>query len=106
MKRAVSGNGLTRLLDQSKYTRGTPQTSADNDQEFCGKTMLGVGMRSPDRMRLLNLASRIRMLISNRSMGLRDECLKEHCFITLTHAQALKSLINLVINAQEQRGAL
>jgi putative transposase len=41
MERAISGQGLTRVLDRLALSRGLPEViRIDNGKEFCGKTMV------------------------------------------------------------------
>jgi transposase InsO family protein len=90
-QRAISGEALTGLLDRLKYTRGLPQIiRTDNGKEFCGKAMLTWAHDRGVALRLIEPGKpNQNAYIESFNGRLRDECLNEHCFITLTHAQVL-----------------
>jgi transposase InsO family protein len=90
-ERAISGYALTRMLDRLKHTRGLPQDiRTDNGKEFCGKAMLTWAHDRGIALRLIEPGKpNQNAYIESFNGRLRDECLNEHCFITLTHAQVL-----------------
>jgi transposase InsO family protein len=90
-ERAISGYALTRMLDRLKHTRGLPQIiRTDNGKEFCGKAMLTWAHDRGIALRLIEPGKpNQNAYIESFNGRLRDECLNEHCFITLTHAQVL-----------------
>jgi putative transposase len=90
-ERAISGYALTRMLDRLKHTRGLPQIiRTDNGKEFCGKAMLTWAHDHAVALRLIEPGKpNQNAYIESFNGRLRDECLNEHCFITLTHAQVL-----------------
>lgn len=90
-ERAISGQSLTRMLDRLKRTRGLPQIiRTDNGKEFCGKAMLTWAHDHGVSLRLIEPGKpNQNAYIESFNGRLRDECLNEHCFITLTHAQIL-----------------
>ena len=90
-ERAIGGDALTRMLDRLKHTRGLPQIiRTDNGKEFCGKAMLTWAHDHAVALRLIEPDKpNQHAYIESFNGRLRDECLNEHCFITLTHAQIL-----------------
>lgn len=90
-ERAIGGDALTRMLDRLKRTRGLPQIiRTDNGKEFCGRAMLAWTHDHGIALRLIEPGKpNQNAYIESFNGRLRDECLNEHCFITLAHAQVL-----------------
>lgn len=90
-ERAISGQSLTRMLDRLSHTRGLPQIiRTDNGKEFCGKAMLSWAHQYGIALRLIEPGKpNQNAYIESFNGRLRDECLNEHCFITLDHAKVL-----------------
>lgn len=90
-ERAIGGDALTRMLDRLKRTRGLPQIiRTDNGKEFCGRVMLAWAHDHGIALRLIEPGKpNQNAYIESFNGRLRDECLNEHCFITLAHAQVL-----------------
>lgn len=90
-ERAISGYALTRMLDQLRHTRGLPQIiRTDNGKEFCGQAMLTWAHDHGVTLRLIEPGKpNQNAYIESFNGRLRDECLNEHCFITLAHAKVL-----------------
>ncbi len=88
---ALGGLPVTRVLDALALTRGLPQVlRTDNGPEFCGRTML---TRAYDRgvtLRLIEPGKPTQNApIESFNGRFRDECLNEHWFTSLAHAQVV-----------------
>lgn len=90
-ERAIAGLTVTRILDRLMHERGLPKIiRTDNGKEFCGRAMLtwaharGVGLRLIEPGKPNQNA-----YIESFNGRLRDECLNEHWFTSLAHAQAV-----------------
>jgi transposase InsO family protein len=87
---ALGGLPVTRVLDALALTRGLPQVlRTDNGPEFCGRTML---TRAYDRgvtLRLIEPGKPTHAPIESFNGRFRDECLNEHWFTSLAHAQVV-----------------
>lgn len=90
-ERAISGQYVTRILDQLAATRGLPQViRTDNGKEFCGHAMLTWAQAHTVTLRLIEPGKpNQNAYIESFNGRLRDECLNEHWFLTLAHAQAV-----------------
>ena len=90
-ERAISGHSLARMLERLSHTRGLPQIiRTDNGKEFCGKAMLGWAHEHHITLRLIEPGKpNQNAYIESFNGRLRDECLNEHCFITLEHTKVL-----------------
>lgn len=91
VERAISGELLTRLLDQIGQTRGLPQViRTDNGKEFCGRAMQGWAQRRGIALRQIEPGKpNQNAYIESFNGRLRDECLNEHWFMSLPHARVL-----------------
>lgn len=90
VERAISGMGVTRVMDRLAKTRGLPKViRSDNGNEFFGKAMViwaherGVLLRPIEPGKPNQNA-----YIESFNGRLRDECLNEHWFPSLLHARA------------------
>lgn len=90
-ERAMSGHALTRILDQLAAQRGLPQAiRTDNGKEFCGRAMLTWAHARGVKLFLIQPGKpNQNAYIESFNGRLRDECLNEHWFISLAHAQAV-----------------
>jgi transposase InsO family protein len=90
-ERAISGHSLARILERLSHTRGLPQIiRTDNGKEFCGNAMLSWAHEHRITLRLIEPGKpNQNAYIESFNGRLRDECLNEHCFITLEHAKVL-----------------
>ena len=89
--RALGGGPVTRALDRAALVRGLPRVlRTDNAQEFCGRAMLnwahdrGVTLRRIEPGKPNQNA-----YVESFNGRFRDECLNEHWFTSLAHAQAI-----------------
>lgn len=89
--RALGGLAVTRALDRVAATRGLPRVlRTDNGLEFCGRAMLTWAYERGVTLRLIEPGKpNQNAYIESFNGRLRDECLNEHWFTSLPHAQAL-----------------
>jgi putative transposase len=89
--RALGGLPVTRVLDQLAITRGLPHVlRTDNGREFCGRAMLTWAHARGVTLRLIEPGKPTQnAYIESFNGRLRDECLNEHWFTSLAHAQAI-----------------
>ena len=89
--RALGGLPVTRVLDRLAYERGLPRIlRTDNGPEFCGRAMLTWAHQRGVTLRLIEPGKpNQNAFIESFNGRFRDECLNEHWFTTLSHAQAL-----------------
>lgn len=90
-ERAISGQHVTRILDHLAATRDPPQViRTDNGKEFCGHAMLTWAHAHTVTLRLIEPGKpNQNAYIESFNGRLRDECLNEHWFLNLAHAQAV-----------------
>lgn len=88
VERAISGQGVSRVLDRLAVQRGLPQViRTDNGKEFCGKAMVAWTHEEEVALRLIEPGKWNQNAYVESFKGrLRDEWLKEHWFPTLLHA--------------------
>ena len=89
--RALGGLPVTRVLDQLAVTRGLPQVlRTDNALEFCGRAMLTWAHTRGVTLRLIEPGKPTQnAYIESFNGRFRDECLNEHWFTSLAHAQVV-----------------
>jgi transposase InsO family protein len=90
VERAISGMGVTRVMDRLALTRGLPRViRSDNGKEFCGKAMVAWAHERGVQPRLIEPGKpNQNAYIESFNGRLRDECLNEHWFPSLLHARA------------------
>ncbi len=90
-ERAIGGQLLTRILDRVALTRDLPQVMrTDNGKEFCGRAMLTWAHTQGVALRLIEPGKpNQNAYIESFNGRLRDECLNEHWFVSLAHAQQI-----------------
>lgn len=90
VERAISGMGVTRVMDRLALSRGLPKViRSDNGKEFCGKAMVTWGHARGVQLRLIEPGKpNQNAYIESFNGRLRDECLNEHWFPSLLHARA------------------
>jgi transposase InsO family protein len=86
---SIGGDHLTRLLDAICAQRGKPSIlRSDNGKEFTGKAMLNWAHRNGVALKLIEPGKpNQNAYVESFNGRLRDECLNEHWFMTLTHAR-------------------
>ena len=89
--RALGGLPVTRTLERLAAVRGLPRVlRTDNAREFCGRAMLTWAHERGVMLRLIQPGSPTRnAYIESFNGRFRDECLNEHWFTSLAHAQAV-----------------
>ncbi|WP_167706746.1 IS3 family transposase [Xanthomonas arboricola] len=89
VERAISGHGVTRVLDRLAHSRGLPKViRTDNGREFCGKAMFVWAHARGVQLRLIQPGKpNQNAYVESFNGRLRDECLNEHWFPTLLHAR-------------------
>ena len=89
--RALGGRPVTRVLEQLAASRGLPQIlRTDNGPEFCGRAMLTWAHERGLTLRLITPGKPTQNAYVESFNGrFRDECLNEHWFTSLAHAQAV-----------------
>jgi putative transposase len=90
VERAISGMGVTRVMDRLALSRGLPRIiRSDNGKEFCGKAMVSWAHARGVQLRLIEPGKpNQNAYIESFNGRLRDECLNEHWFPSLLHARA------------------
>lgn len=89
VERAISGHGVTRVLDRLAHSRGLPKVIlTDNDKEFCGRAMVAWAHARGVQLRLIQPGKpNQNAYVESFNGRQRDECLNEHWFPTLLHAR-------------------
>ena len=89
--RALGGLAITRVLDQLAVERGLPAVlRTDNALEFCGRAMLTWAHAHGVTLRLIEPGKpNQNAYIESFNGRLRDECLNEHWFTSVSHAQVV-----------------
>lgn len=82
---------MTRLLDRLAATRGLPRVlRTDNGSAFCGKAMLTWAHERRVTLRLIEPGKPTQnAYIESFNGRFRDECLDEHWFTSLAHAEVV-----------------
>ena len=89
--RSMGGLGVTRVLDRLAIDRGLPTVlRTDNGLEFCGRTMLTWAHDRGVTLRLIEPGKpNQNAYVESFNGRLRDECLNEHWFTSVAHAQVI-----------------
>ena len=89
VERAISGIGVTRVLDRLALSRGLPLIiRTDNGKEFCGKAMVTWAHENGVQLRLTEPGKpNQNAYVESFNGRLRDECLNEHWFTHILHAR-------------------
>ena len=89
--RSISGLGVSRVLDRLAVERGLPTIlRTDNALEFCGRAMLTWAHDRGVTLRLIEPGKpNQNAYVESFNGRLRDECLNEHWFTSLPHAQVV-----------------
>ena len=108
VERAMSGAGVTRVLDRLALSRGLPQViRSDNGREFCGKAMLEWAHHRGVALRLIEPGKpNQNAYIESFNGRLRDECLNEHWFPSLLHARTTIETWRREYNEERPKKAL
>ena len=86
---SIGGDHLTRLIDAICAQRGNPSIlRSDNGKEFTGKAMLNWAHQNGVALKLIEPGKpNQNAYVESFNGRLRDECLNEHWFMSLTHAR-------------------
>lgn len=108
VERAISGLGVTRVLDHLALSRGLPQViRTDNGKEFCGKAMVTWGHERGVQLRLIQPGKpNQNAYVESFNGRLRDECLNEHWFTHLLHARTTIETWRREYNEERPKEAL
>ena len=108
VERAISGLGVTRVLDRLARSRGLPQViRTDNGKEFCGKAMLTWAYERGVQLRLIQPGKpNQNAYVESFNGRLRDECLNEHWFTHLLHARTVIETWRREYNEERPKKAL
>jgi len=89
VERAISGLGVTRVLERLALSRGLPNIiRTDNGKEFCGKAMVAWAHERSVQLRLIEPGKpNQNAYIESFNGRLRDKCLNEHWFPHLLDAR-------------------
>lgn len=90
VERAISGLGVTRVMDHLALSRGLPKViRSDNGKEFCGKAMMtGAHKRGVKLLPIEPGKPNQNAYIESFNGRLRDECLNEHWLPSLQRVRA------------------
>ncbi|MFZ3176188.1 MAG: IS3 family transposase [Thiobacillus sp.] len=107
-ERAIGGQPLTRILDHLAIHRGLPQAiRTDNGKEFCGRAMLGWAHDRGVKLYLIEPGKpNQNAYIESFNGRLRDECLNEHWFTSLSHARVVIEAWRREYNEERPKKAL
>ena len=108
VERAISGHGLTRVLDRLALARGLPRViRTDNGKEFCGKVMVSWAHQRGVELRLIEPGKpNPNAYVESFNCRLRDECLNEHWFTSLLHARTAIETWRREYNEERPKKAL
>jgi len=108
VERAISGMGVSRVLDRLAPSRGLPGIiRSDNGKEFCGKTMVKWAHERGVTLRLIEPGKpNQNAYIESFNGRLRDECLNEHGFQNVLHARTLIETWRREYNEERPKKAL
>ena len=107
-ERAMGGLHLTRVLDQLAKTRGLPKAiRTDNGKEFCSRAMLTWAHARGVQLFLIEPGKpNQNAYIESFNGRFRDECLNEHWFTSLRHAQVVIEAWRKEYNNERPKKAL
>ncbi len=104
----IGGDHLTRILDGICSQRGKPMIiRSDNGPEFTGKAMLTWAHRNGIALRLIEPGKpNQNAYVESFNGRLRDECLNEHWFTSLSQAQAVIEIWRREYNEERPKKTL
>lgn len=106
--RALGGLPVTRVLDRLAIERGLPSVlRTDNGAEFCGRAMLTWAHERNVTLRLIEPGKPTQnAYIESFNGRLRDECLNEHWFTSVAHAQVVIEIWRREYNEERPKKGL
>jgi putative transposase len=101
----IGGDHLTRILDGICSQRGKPSMiRSDNGPEFTGRSMLTWAYRHGIALRLIEPGKpNQNAYVESLNGRLRDECLNEHWFTSISHARAVIETWRREYNGRDRR---
>jgi putative transposase len=107
-ERAIGDVHLTRILDTLAKTRGLPKAiRTDNGKEFCSRAMLAWAHARGVQLFLIEPGKpNQNAYIESFNGRFRDECLNEHWFTSLRHAQVIIEAWRREYNNERPKKAL
>lgn len=89
VERAISGHGVSRVLDHLALSRGLPKViRTDIGKEFCGRVMVTWAHERGVALRLIQPGKpNQNAYVESFNGRLREKCLNVHWFPTLLHAR-------------------
>lgn len=108
VERAISGQGVVRVLERLALGRGLPAViRTDNGKEFCGKAMVTWAHERGVQLRLIEPGKpNQNAYVESFNGRLRDECLNEHLFTNLLHARTVIETWRREYNEERPKKAL
>lgn len=105
---SISGQQVVRILERLDSSRGLPKIiRTDNGKEFCGKAMLTWAHEKSLGLRLIEPGRpNQNAYIESFNGRFRDECLNEHWFTSLAHAQVVIEAWRREYNEERPKKAL
>ena len=106
--RAIGGLAVTRILDRLAVERGLPMAlRTDNGPEFCSRAMLTWAFDRGVTLRLIEPGKpNQNAYIESFNGRFRDECLNEHWFTSVPHAQTIIETWRREYNDERPKKAL
>jgi transposase InsO family protein len=105
---SISGQQVVRILERIDSSRGLPKIiRTDNGKEFCGKAMLTWAHEKAIALRLIEPGKpNQNAYVESFNGRFRDECLNEHWFTSLAHAQVVIETWRREYNEERPKKAL
>ncbi|MBB6093652.1 transposase InsO family protein [Povalibacter uvarum] len=105
---SISGQQVVRILERIGADRGLPRIiRTDNGKEFCGKAMLTWAHERGIALRLIEPGKpNQNAYVESFNGRFRDECLNEHWFTSLAHAQVVIETWRREYNEERPKKAL
>lgn len=105
---SISGQQVVRILERIGSHRDLPKIiRTDNGKEFCGKAMLSWAHDRGIALRLIEPGKpNQNAYVESFNGRLRDECLNEHWFTSLAHAQVVIEAWRREYNEERPKKAL
>jgi transposase InsO family protein len=104
----ISGQQVVRILQRIASSRALPKIiRTDNGKEFCGKAMLTFAHDAGITLRLIEPGKpNQNAYVESFNGRFRDECLNEHWFTSLAHAQVVIEAWRREYNEERPKKAL
>lgn len=108
VEHAIGGDHLVRILERICQSRGYPGViRTDNGREFASRAMLTWAHEHKVKLRLIEPGKpNQNAYIESFNSRFRDECLNEHWFFTLRHAQQIIAIWRKEYNEERPKKGL